>query len=151
MKKIISVILICFIPFLYSSCTTTKAQQGSVLGTLAGAAVGAQLGKSGDRRKNAIIGAGIGLVIGYIIGNEMDKYDRQKLNETFEYQPSHKKVEWVNPDTGKKFEVTPEPAYKGNDGRICRDAYIQAVVKGEYKQIKTTACRNPDGTWEIVK
>ncbi len=132
-----------------ASCN--RAELGTTIGGLGGAAIGGQIGDKSHRSRNAIIGAFAGAVIGYIVGNEMDKYDRQKLNQTFEKVPSNKKVEWVNPDTHNKYEVTPEPAYTSNDGRVCRDAYIQAVINGEYKQVKTTACRNDDGTWQIIK
>ena len=144
-------LILCCLTFLVvTGCMTDKAQMGAVLGTLGGAAVGGQVGKSKDRRRNAIIGALAGGVIGYIFGNEMDKADRTKLSQTFENTPSNKTVTWVNPDTQNTFTVTPEPAYyQGN--RPCRDAYIKAVINGEVKQIKTTACRNNAGIWEIIK
>ncbi len=143
------IFILIALSFTLFSCTS--AQLGSTIGGLGGAAIGGQIGDKSHRSRNAIIGAFAGAVIGYIVGNEMDKYDREKLNQTFEKVPSHKKVTWVNPDNHNKYEVIPEPAYTSNDGRVCRDAYIQAVINGEYKQVKTTACRNDDGTWEIVK
>ncbi len=147
-KKVI-ILFLMIISFTLASCN--KAQLGSTIGGLGGAAVGGQIGNKHDRLRNAIIGAFAGTVIGYIVGNEMDKYDKQQLNQTFETSPSHKKVTWVNPDNNNRYEVTPEPAYTGDNGRPCRDAYIEAVIDREYKQVKTTACRNNDGTWEIIK
>ncbi len=143
------VFLLLFV-FLTGACTTNKAQMGAVIGTLGGAAVGGQVGKKKDRRKNAVIGAFIGGVVGYIIGNEMDKYDRQKLNQTFEKVSSDKTNKWVNPDTGNKYEVTPEPAFYENS-RICRKAKIKAIIDGKEEIVETTACRNPEGIWEIVR
>jgi surface antigen len=149
-KKYILLITVLVI-FAMFAISCNRAELGSTIGGLGGAAVGGQIGDKKHRGRNAIIGAFAGAVIGYIVGNEMDKYDKQKLNETFETVPSHKKVKWVNPDNNNRYEVTPEPAYTADDGRPCRDAYIQAVINGEYKQVKTTACRNNNGQWEIIK
>ena len=147
-KLLLFTVLVAFVAIV-TGCN--KAELGSTIGGLSGAAIGGQLGDRKHRARNAIIGAFAGTVIGYIIGNEMDKYDREELNHTFETVPSNKKVSWVNPDTKNKYYVTPEPAYTGKRGRPCRDAFIEAVIDGEYKQVKTTACRNPNGTWEIIK
>ncbi len=150
MKKYLLLLSIMALSSLFLfSCT--QGQLGSTIGGLGGAAIGGQVGSKHDRLRNAAIGALAGTVIGYIVGNEMDKNDRQQLTNTFETQPSHKRVEWVNPDNGNRYNVTPEPAYRGSNNRDCRDAYVEAVIGGEYKQVKTTACRNYDGTWEIVK
>ncbi len=147
--KFLSVTVIIITAMLLSSCN--KAELGSTIGGLSGAAIGGQLGDRKHRGRNAILGAFAGTLIGYIVGNEMDKYDKQRLNQTFETSQSYKKVKWVNPDTHNNYEVTPEPAYSGRNGNPCRDAYIEAVIDGEYKQVKTTACRNNNGTWEIIK
>jgi surface antigen len=148
-KKYLYLSIALIFSILFSACT--QAELGTAIGGLGGAAVGGQIGDKKHRTRNAIIGAFAGTMIGYIVGNEMDKSDKQKLNNTFETTPSHKKVKWINPDNNNSYEVTPEPAYTANDGRPCRDAYIQAVIDGKYKQVKTTACRNNNGIWEIIK
>ena len=74
-----------------------KAEQGALIGGLGGAAIGGQLGPHGNRGENALIGAGIGVILGYLIGNEWDKYDQRRLDETLEYNRSGRTTEWVNP------------------------------------------------------
>ena len=85
-----------------------------------------------------------------LVGNEMDKYDRQRLNQVYETQPSGQSAAWVNPDTGNQYTVTPEPAFTNpSTDQVCRDAVINAVIDGREQQVHTTACRGPDGQWHV--
>ena len=96
-----------------------------------------------------LIGATLGGLVGYIIGNEMDKYDRQQLNRTYESTPSHESTSWVNPDTGNEYEVTPQPAYQDPTYvRVCRKAEIEAVIDGKKEITEAVACRE-NGRWVI--
>ena len=127
----------------------TKAQTGAGVGALGGALVGSLAGRSKHRERNAAIGALIGGLIGYAVGNEMDKYDRARLNNTFERTPSYQTTTWVNPDTGNQYAVTPRPASRVN-GRPCREAEIRGIINGRPETIMTTACRQSDGRWEMT-
>ncbi len=91
-----------------SGCQT-KAQTGAGVGALSGALVGS-LASGKHRGRNAAIGAVVGGLIGYAVGNEMDKYDRAQVNNTFETYPSGQTASWVNPDSGNQYAVTPQPA-----------------------------------------
>ena len=124
----------------------TKGQQGAVGGAAGGALLGQLIGRD---TKSTLIGATLGGLVGYIIGNEMDKYDRDKLNKTYETTPSYEKTSWVNPDTGKEYSVTPQPAYQdtAND-RVCRKAEIEAVIDGKKEITEALACRE-NGRWVI--
>ena len=62
------------------------------------------------------------------------------------YQP----VVWQNPDDHQQYTVTPVNTYQRNDERYCREYITEAHVAGERQQIYGTACRQPDGSWEIV-
>jgi len=127
-----------------------KAEQGAVIGGLGGAVVGSQLGPYSNRGENALIGAGIGAVLGYMIGNEWEKYDQMRLNQTLETAPSGQCAAWVNPDTGNRYAATPEPAYR-RDGRIYRDIEIDGVVDGRRQVVYAKAYRRSDGTWQLVQ
>ncbi|MFQ5465441.1 MAG: glycine zipper domain-containing protein [Thermodesulfobacteriota bacterium] len=142
--------LVLSLGLLVSGCAT-KAQSGAGIGALAGAVVGSQLGPSGNRGENAIIGAALGAFLGYAIGNEMDKYDRTQLNQVYETGRSNTTTKWVNPDTGNRYRVTPKAAYKGPEGRPCREARIDATVNGKPETVVSTACRASDGMWELQK
>lgn len=129
---------------------SNKAQQGAVIGGLAGAALGGQLGPADERRQNALIGALAGVTLGYIIGNEWDKYDQRKLNNTLENTPSGQTNAWVNPDTGREYAATPYPAYR-DDGRVYRDVEIEGYVDGKREVVHAKAYRDEYGNWQLVQ
>jgi surface antigen len=129
-----------------SGCAN-KAQSGAGAGALTGGLIGALV--AGDKVEGAIIGAIIGGLAGYAIGNEMDKHDRQQLNQVYETGQSDTVSSWVNPDTGNSYNVTPQPAYRTPTGRPCREARIEAVINGKPETVVTKACRAEDGIWEL--
>ncbi|MBF0180490.1 MAG: glycine zipper 2TM domain-containing protein [Magnetococcales bacterium] len=132
-----------------SGCFEDKAQQGAGIGALGGALAGSLLGRSKNREQNALIGAAVGGMLGYAVGNEMDKNDRAQLSHTLETAPSRKTTSWVNPDTRAEYAVTPQPAYQDNAGRDCRQAEIVSTINGKRETVVKTACRRPDGRWDI--
>jgi surface antigen len=141
-----NILVILIIVFLCSSSLTTKGQKGAAGGAAGGAILGQLIG--GDTEAT-LIGAAIGGLVGYIIGNEMDKYDREQLNKTYESTPSYEKSSWVNPDTGKEYAVTPQPAYQDSaHDRVCRKAEIEAVIDGKKEITEAVACREK-GSWVI--
>jgi len=60
-------------------------------------------------------------------------------------------VAWRNPDTGNRGTVTPKPAFKNNNGRYCREFQQTVTIGGRTAEAYGTACRQPDGSWKIVK
>jgi surface antigen len=87
-----------------------------------------------------------------MIGNEMDKNDRSRLNNVYERGPSNQRSQWSNPDNGRQYAVTPQPAYQDrNSNRTCRRAEIEAVIDGKRERTYSTACRNEYGEWELQK
>lgn len=148
MKK--GILLMVLILALVAGGCANKAQTGAATGATAGALIGALTSK--NKLTGAAIGAGAGLLLGYVIGNEWDKSDNQKLNHTLENQPSGQTSTWTNPDTGRYYAATPEPAYTGSDNRTYRDVYIETTdADGKPQKVKAKAYRNPDGTWQLVQ
>jgi surface antigen len=133
--------------FLLSSCMMANKGQ---LGATGGAAGGALLGQAiGHDTESTLLGAAIGGILGYIVGNEMDKYDRQMLNNVYETAPSGQASTWTNPDQGNQYHVTPQPAYTGPNNQHCRKAEIIAVINGRTEKTYTTACRDMNGQWQL--
>jgi len=126
--------------------TTTKGTKGAVIGAGAGALAGQVIGRNTE---GTLIGLAVGGLLGYIIGNEMDKSDQVQLNQVYETSPSNQRAEWVNPDTKRKYAVTPKPAYKQSSGQICREAEIHTVIDGRAEKVMSTACRDHNGRWVI--
>lgn len=84
----------------------------------------------------------------YIL-DKMERYDRQQLNNAFEYLRSGSTAQWRNQMTDTGYEVTPQPAFSLADEpeRPCRKAEIIATT-GQNATITTaTACRNNDAQW----
>ena len=139
-------ITVCLVATMFlTGCLANNAQYGAVGGAAGGALVGQAIGKSTEA---TLIGAGVGLMLGYIVGNEMDKWDRQNLNNVYETAQTNTTTSWVNPDTQNQYQVTPQSTtLQGN--QWCRDAEIQAVIDGRVETTHTTACRNVRGEWEL--
>ena len=147
MKKIVLIVLPILL-ITMTSCATNKGQKGAGIGAASGAIIGQAIGRNTEA---TLIGAAVGTMLGYIVGNEMDKYDRQQLNQTYEIAPSGTPTTWHNPDSGNRYQVTPEPAYypPSQPQSPCRKAEILATIDGKTEKTYTTACRNSQGQWEL--
>ena len=144
MKKVLFIMLSALV--LLTGCAN-KAQQGAAIGAGSGALLGALV--AGDKVQGAAIGAGVGLLLGYVAGNEMDKADAQRVSHALETTPSGVSSSWVNPDTGRSFEVTPEQPYRQDD-KIYRDVYIKSTdSNGQPREVKAQAYRDHTGQWVL--
>jgi surface antigen len=142
----ISNFLLCLILFVFLtvSCATNKAQTGVVGGAAGGALIGQAIGHDTGA---TLIGAAVGALFGYVVGNEMDKADLAQMNQAYETSPSYQTTQWVNPDSGNAYSVTPKPAYQEpSSGRNCREAEILTTIDGKAEKTVATACRI-DGRW----
>ncbi|MCL2340678.1 MAG: glycine zipper domain-containing protein [Proteobacteria bacterium] len=129
-----------------TSCAT-RGQTGAAGGAAAGALIGQAIGHNTGA---TLIGAAVGGMLGYIVGNEMDKYDREQLNHSYERGVSNQRSAWVNPDTGAQYAVTPQPAYQDpRTQQVCRRAEIEAIIDGRPQRTFSTACRDQRGSWQL--
>lgn len=146
MKDLFGAMVICWL-LLLSSCThqLTKAQSGAVIGAAGGAVVGQAIGRNTG---STLIGTAVGTLLGYMVGNEMDKYDRQRLSSVYEQGVSGHTTSWVNPDNGNSYYVTPSAATTTATGP-CRNATIDATIDGRRETTVGTACRNSYGEWVL--
>ncbi len=148
MNKVNAVVVIVVLTaFSLTSCAGeyNKGQSGAVMGGAGGAVVGQAIGRSTEA---TLIGLAVGTMLGYIVGNEMDKNDRQQLNQVYEVGPSGRQSSWQNPDSGNSYTVTPQPAVQSSAGP-CRKAEIQAVIDGKHETTYSTACRDANGQWVL--
>jgi surface antigen len=125
---------------------------------LAGAALGGLAGNQFGKGSGRAWATGAGVLLGGLLGSEvgksMDKTDRlymeQQTNRALETAPINQQSTWRNPDTGNNGYITPRRTYQNPDGRYCRE-FSQTINIGQRREEATgTACRNPDGTWQIV-
>lgn len=130
-----------------------KSDTGLVLGGIAGGVVGNQIGKGRGNVLATVAGAVVGGIIGSEIGRNMDERDRQLAQEAefdaLERGQSGVSRQWRNPDNGRYGEIVPSKPYKrgAND---CRDFTHTVYIDGRPQQMRGTACRNPDGSWQNV-
>ena len=131
-----------------------KQQMGTIVGAGLGALAGSQIGHGKGQLAAVAIGTLIGAGIGNSVGKSLDKADRlamqQAQYEAFENNPSGTAEVWHNPDSGNSGSLTPRPAYQNDDGQYCREFTQTITVGGEQQEGYGTACRRPDGSWEIM-
>lgn len=152
-KKILATTLLVSTTMLISGCEGMNKQGG---GTLIGGATGALLGSTLGKGEGKLIATGIGAVAGAFIGNRigksLDDHDKallaQSSQKALELAPTGNAVAWNNPDSGNRGTVTPIKTFeRGNT--YCREYVQEVVIGGEKQKAYGTACRKPDGQWEI--
>ena len=146
-----TLILALCAPLLLTACASYPSHQqiGTGLGGVLGAIGGAQIGGGRGRTAAIIAGTLIGATIGRSIGRKMDKTDQMKLSRTLERTPSHSSVSWRNPDSGTQYTVTPQRTYQRSANRYCREYKLDTRIGGRSQRIRSTACRQPDGRWQV--
>lgn len=134
-----------------SGCAGGPTQQriGMTVGGLLGGALGTQVGKGRGRTAAIIAGTLAGAAIGGGIGRTMDEVDRMKVSQALEYTPSNQSMGWSNPDSRAQYSVTPYRTYEVAPQEYCREYSVKALVGGRYQETYGTACRQPDGSWQI--
>lgn len=131
----------------------SKADVGTGTGVLLGGIAGSQFGRGSGRVVGAVVGAVAGGVIGNEIGRRLDQRDRQLAQEAefdaLERGESGRPRHWRNPDNGRYGEVIPQQPYQ-RAGRDCRDYVHTVFIEGRPETMRSTACRNSDGTWSAL-
>jgi surface antigen len=131
--------------------TSTSNLLGSAIGAAAGGLLGSQFGKGGGNTVMTITGVLAGALAGGYVGRQMDPVDQACIGRSLENTPTNQTVAWRNPDTKSSYWVTPTRTFEERDGTPCRDYVTDALVDGRREQVTGTACRQPDGSWKIVR
>lgn len=134
-----------------SACSTvpSKQDQGVIIGAIAGGVLGSQVGGGSGRVLATFVGTVAGAAIGGSIGHSMDDTDRLKTAMALENVRTGVSSAWINPDTGYEYAVTPTSTYETGAGP-CREYTMDATIGGNTEQIYGTACRQADGSWQVV-
>ncbi|MCP4328136.1 MAG: hypothetical protein GY791_06845 [Alphaproteobacteria bacterium] len=129
----------------------TKTQVGAAGGAAAGGLLAAATGTGA-----AGIAAGVllGGLAGGAIGNMLDQRDQemaaQSTQQALESGQTGQQTQWVNPDSGHSGTVQPTRTYQTSSGQYCRDFQQTVTVNGRTETATGTACRQADGTWQVV-
>jgi len=95
----------------------------------------------------------LGGLLGGAVGNALDQRDKELAMKQAQYSlensPSGQGSEWRNPDSGNSGTFTPTRTYQTESGQYCREYTQEILVAGEKHQSYGTACRQPDGSWQI--
>jgi len=140
--------------WVFTGCETGQGGTKTAIGGLGGAAVGGLIAAAAGGGGTAIAASVIGgALVGGLAGNLLDQRDRRLADEAaqraFETAPSGKAVAWTNPDSGHSGTITPVRTYQSN-GRYCREFQQTVTIGGRPENSFGTACRMPDGAWQIV-
>ena len=153
--KFKTVIAAVMIALLSTACAGQGEKQ--TLGTLGGAALGGLLGSQFGSGSGKLAATGVGVFIGALIGSEigrsMDEVDRMKANQainTAHTAPVGETITWNNPDSGHSGTVTPIRDGTSSSGSYCREFQRTVTIGGQTEEAYGTACRQPDGSWQIV-
>lgn len=130
--------------------TCNRQLLGSVLGGVAGAALGSTIGKGTGKLVAVAGGAILGVLAGGTVGRGMDEVDQNCIGQALENAPNGQRIAWHNPNSSQQYTVTPVSTYKADDGQYCREYTTTAVIGGKRQQTYGHACRQPDGSWQIV-
>lgn len=131
-----------------------KETVGTVLGGIGGAVIGSAFGSGSGRLVGVAAGALAGAYLGNQIGSSLDKADRtamERASQQATAAPIGETVSWRNPDSGNSGTVTPTREGTANNGDYCREFQQSVTVGGKTEQAYGTACRQPDGSWKVVK
>ena len=132
-----------------------KETGGTLVGAAAGALLGTQFGSGTGQLAATAIGALAGAWMGSEVGKSLDRADRAAMQQTSQYALENVKTghpsKWSNPDSGNSGTVTPTKTYQTAQGQYCREYQQTVTVGGKTEQAYGTACRQPDGSWKVVK
>jgi surface antigen len=110
---------------------------------------------AGGGSEGIIGGALLGGLLGVAIGNALDQRDREYAAGTYrqslEMSRTGTTSTWYNPDSGHSGTITPTRTYESASGQYCREFQQTVTVGGQTEQAYGTACRQPDGSWQIVR
>jgi len=156
MKKLTT--LIVLLVFAIAGCSPTagpKEGAGTLIGAGTGAVLGGQIGHGKGRLVAVAIGTLAGALMGQEIGRSLDRADQiamqQNAQYALEYTPTNTSTPWRNPDSGNHGQITPVETYQKTSGEYCREYQQTVWIGNEQQQAYGTACRQPDGTWKIIR
>ncbi len=157
MKSMTLIAALC-VALLTASCAQDGSANKQTVGTLTGAALGGLLGSRFGSGHGRVVTTGVGVFLGALIGSEigksMDDVDRLKAdraNQKAQTAPIGEEIAWNNPDSGNYGTVTPVRDGTTSSGQYCREFQQTVTIGGKTENAYGTACRQPDGSWEIVQ
>ena len=140
-----------------AACTTDgmpiKQTAGALGGGAAGGVLGSQFGKGNGQLLATAGGTLLGAFLGSELGKSLDRADTlavsQAANQAYA-APLGQTISWNSPDSGHSGTITPVREGRTPTGSYCREFQQTITVGGRQQQATGQACRQADGTWQIV-
>jgi len=153
--KLKSVTAVVIVTLFTAACTGhgPKETVGGLSGAALGGLLGAQFGSGTGKLATTGAGVLIGALVGSQIGKGLDDVDKLKANQAIQgaqVAPLNQTIAWNNPETGNSGTVTPVRDGTTSTGAYCREFQQTVTVGGKTEEAYGTACRQPDGSWQIV-
>ncbi len=137
-----------------SGAGLSKSNIGTGAGAIGGAVIGSQFGKGKGQLVGVALGTLLGAGIGHEIGASLDRADityyQQTQQRALETGMPGQTLPWNNPQSGASGTFTPASYYNNTAGQYCREYSQTITVGGKVERGYGTACRQPDGSWQIV-
>ncbi len=150
-QKMMTALMALITSFSLVGCANmTQQDVGTVSGGVIGGLIGSQFG--GGSGKLVAVGAGAlaGALLGGAIGKNMDDTDRMRMNQALESNSVGQPAYWQNQKTGTNYTVVPVKNVTVDGNQYCREYRSTANIGGKNQQVYGTACRKPDGSWQVV-
>ena len=149
-----SAAVLCVLALVFTACATAQENPKTTIGALGGATGGGLIAAAAGGGPAAIAGGVIlGGLLGGAVGNALDQRDKDLAMKQAQYSLEHSQTgqssQWRNPDSGNSGTFTPTRTYQTDSGQYCREYTQEILVAGEKHQSYGTACRQPDGSWQI--
>ena len=153
---------LCLLTVGVMSISLTACEMGGqkeAFGTLGGAVLGGLAGSQFGDGRGRLIATGLGTLLGAAAGSQIGKsldradqlYLERTTQQTLESAPDGQVSEWVNPNSGNSGTIVPQATYQDQaSGRYCREFQQTVTIGNEVHDAYGTACRQPDGDWEII-
>lgn len=120
---------------------------GTIVGGVAGGLVANQFARGHHDRGLATVG---GALLGAIVGHSVDRSNEHCAYQALEYGRPDTQVVWADPNADYSYTITPGAIQQQDDGRYCREYQAKVLVDGRMQDGYGRACREPDGSWEMV-
>lgn len=95
----------------------------------------------------------IGSLVSQAFDERLDAADRQAQREAAYYaletQRSGTRVDWRNLESGHYGHIQPVRTYTNTRGQDCREFMSQVSLGTARQKVQGTACREPDGSWQL--
>ena len=75
----------------------------------------------------------------------------ERTKRSVSITPVGEEIVWANPDTGNSGTVTPMRDGTSTSGKYCREFRQSVMIGGEQEEAYGVACRQPDGSWQVVQ